>query len=579
MSRRVATTVAVAGLLLGAAVPLASHASPVPCPAWTDNPDDAHFNGGNPQPVPTPLDPNFEIVGFGFAPTADAVRATIGIEKLSPTYIGTGDDVTFNFMVGEASLQILAAREPSGSTVRVSGAGGTGVASVDYQTATNTVVLTVARTELDKANGAPTSGLAAHRFQVATEQRAGGIPLTVWDSASAPETDAFPLSATCGAGGTPVELPVGFPKAGCFTVKDDGTSDARPFNQTPYDPDLDLTGVVLKATDEDVKAFVSVVALGSKPANFYGHGFHVTFTAGADQAVELIADAYDPAALATVAAQRTPTTQVLVNSSPVADSGLTVDWDTAHNVVVLTVPRAKLTAAAPAFVDGSEIKFLTALSAVATGAHDQVVDTTAHDNVTQGDAKWTVGDNACFEVPKGKLLNVGATSAAFSDAAAVAVKLTDSAGKALAGRDLTLALEGREQTVKTGADGVARTALNPGLPAGTYPLTASFAGDSAAGAVELPTTFKVLVEKTRTALTATASGTKRTVVAKLTDDDAKVLAGQVVTWFVNGKKVATSKTTAKGTATLTTAKPGQTVLAQYAGLAGKYAASKASRKV
>jgi hypothetical protein len=195
------------------------------------------------------------------------------------------------------------------------------------------------------------------------------------------------------------------------------------------------------------------------------------------------------------------------------------------------------------------------------------------------DRTYTVGVSPCFGPPAALLANTGRTTVQYSDGAAVAAKLTDATGKALAGKTVTFAVGSVKRTATTGGDGVAKATLDPGVVAGSYTLVTSFAGDATAGKVETSTPFTVTAEATRIVLSVVKRGTSRTVTAKLVDDDGKALAGQNVNWYVAGKKVSTMRTNSAGVVTLTTAKPTQTVVAEFLAVAGKYAASKATTKV
>jgi hypothetical protein len=168
----------------------------------------------------------------------------------------------------------------------------------------------------------------------------------------------------------------------------------------------------------------------------------------------------------------------------------------------------------------------------------------------------------------------------FSDAAAVKAKLVSAAGAPLVGKTVTFTLAGKTATGTTGADGVASATLDPGVVAGTaYTLVAAFAGDSSAGAATVSTPFTVTVEATKLTLKVVKSGSARTVYATLKDDDGKALAGQPVTWYINGKKISTPTTNSAGQVVLKTAKPTQTVMAKFAGVSGKYAPVSVSAKV
>jgi hypothetical protein len=131
------------------------------------------------------------------------------------------------------------------------------------------------------------------------------------------------------------------------------------------------------------------------------------------------------------------------------------------------------------------------------------------------------------------------------------------------------------RTGTTDANGLAAVSYLPGRAAGTYPLVITFAGDATDGRATLRgPTVTVLVEGTGlAALKSARNGTARTVTTTLTDDDAHAVAGQPVEWWANGKRVATTTTDAHGKATYAKAAAGQSVVAKYPGLTGKYAAA------
>ena len=144
-------------------------------------------------------------------------------------------------------------------------------------------------------------------------------------------------------------------------------------------------------------------------------------------------------------------------------------------------------------------------------------------------------------------------------------------------KQVDFAITGDPAGTKTGttdANGVATVTIATGLKAsGTpYPVTVTFAGDATDGKAKLTGTILVTPEKTVFAPLAVArpSATTRTVTATLTDDDKKPLAAQKVEWLVNGKKVATLTTDAKGKSVYKGAKPGQLVQARFVAVSGKY---------
>ena len=70
---------------------------------------------------------------------------------------------------------------------------------------------------------------------------------------------------------------VGYPKAGCFDLKDTA-GDANYLNaKVPSDPDLDIIGVAFQTTATDLKWFVKVSKLANGPMAADGHRFALYF--------------------------------------------------------------------------------------------------------------------------------------------------------------------------------------------------------------------------------------------------------------------------------------------------------------
>jgi FKBP-type peptidyl-prolyl cis-trans isomerase 2 len=193
--------------------------------------------------------------------------------------------------------------------------------------------------------------------------------------------------------------------------------------------------------------------------------------------------------------------------------------------------------------------------------------------------EYTVGHDACFPPPPSKLENFSDATVQYGDQAEVVTQLTNDLDEALEGKTVTFSVGAKKVTAVTDEEGVATAMFDPGALAGHVSLVATFAGDDTAGAVTLASPLTVTQEKTKTTATAGRSGTKRTLTAKVVDDDNQPVAGQTVTFLVGSKKVGTAKTSAAGTAVFTQGVAGQTVVANFAAVAGKYLGSKASAKV
>jgi hypothetical protein len=122
----------------------------------------------------------------------------------------------------------------------------------------------------------------------------------------------------------------------------------------------------------------------------------------------------------------------------------------------------------------------------------------------------------------------------------------------------------------------------PANVTGTASMLVAFAGDADNYKVSLPYPVKVRAEVTKLTLAVAKSGTKRTVTATLVDNDkprANAVPAQLLTVFVNGKKVGAVKTDAKGKAVWSKALAGQTVKFTFAAVAGKYAGATAQLKL
>jgi hypothetical protein len=404
-----------------------------------------------------------------------------------------------------------------------------------------------------------------------------------------------PLLSIANAAGT--ALPQGYPTAGCQTLTDPA-GDAKFEGAAPNDPDLDITGLVLETTDTSLKAYIKVAGLTTDgPSDADGHRYYLDFTfnkhtfsaAGSDYAHGSgpLRDGLSQTS------QAAHVTQLAVDGPPVIpdgsqippptdkgfkDSGLKFTWDYTNKYVVIDLPIADIVKYGGAPFTGS----LTAVDAKATADYWVIAETwdsTIKDNgPAPSTDKWTIGDNKCFGPPAGVLTNIGARTAQFTDKASFATRLTDAKGAALAGRQVTFALGRRHATVRSDAKGVARWSANPGLTAGSYSLATSYAGDAKVGAATLTTPVTITAEKTLLSLRATSSGPKRTVVATLTDDDHQAVAGQRVTWLVDGKSAGAGTTSKSGSLSLTTS-PGHTVKAVFAAVTGRYAGSSAQKKV
>ena len=306
-----------------------------------------------------------------------------------------------------------------------------------------------------------------------------------------------------------------------------------------------------------ISTYLKVAKLADKPSGqqFSGHRFESQFSVG--DKVVVLRGTTTGAGSATVAGTAVP------------DVKVAAVLDKQASQVVLSVDRASLAAAVGARLEAGSVLTGTitrALSATAAGA-PSVADTAT--GATPAASTYRIGDNTCFAPPAAKLTKMGASSAQFGDSVAVAVRLVNAKGTALAGKRVTVNLGSATSTVTTGRDGTARASVPVRMKAGRATLTAAFAGDATAGAVLAATPFTITVE--RTALRA--SGENGVVTAALTDDDRRPVAGQVVT-FTAGSRKQTARTDGRGTAKATGFEPGSLVNVSYAGVNGQYAPSK-----
>ena len=415
--------------------------------------------------------------------------------------------------------------------------------------------------------------------------------LAVLTTAAAMVAGAGSMLAAAHADGIPAD----YPAAGCFTYSDP-KGDAS-LDNLPNDPDLDILGVALETTDTSLKAYTSVDGLTSDgPAMADGHRYSLKFTfnkhvfsaSGSDYANgsgplrDGLAQTGEAAHVTqlgvdTPSVVPDPTNPSGYFNKGFVDSGLKVTFDYTNKWVVFDLPLADIQKYGGAPFTGTitEVSVAAQTDEYAIGS---VWDTTIKDNGATSTDTWTVGDNKCFGPPAAVITNLGATKVQFGDTAAVSAKVTDAAGSPLSGAAVTFTLGRLLTTATTNSKGIATAKLTPTVAAGAYSLVESFAGSDKVGKSTLTTPFSVVAEKSSLTLTSTSQSTKRIVTASLRDDDRHAIAKQVIAWFVNGKAAGKSTTTSAGTATFT-AKAGQTVKAVYAGVAGKYLGTSASRKV
>jgi len=157
----------------------------------------------------------------------------------------------------------------------------------------------------------------------------------------------------------------------------------------------------------------------------------------------------------------------------------------------------------------------------------------------------------------------GATSSDFNDPATVAAVLTDSSGP-LSGQTVTFTLNGSETcSGVTNAAGSASCSLTPHEAAGSYPLTATFAGSAGDLGSSATATFTVTHEETTltyTGPTKAANGVPLILSGVLREDGTTPIAGRTVTFTLGSGASAQScsgTTNASGSASCTIASVNQ----------------------
>ena len=386
------------------------------------------------------------------------------------------------------------------------------------------------------------------------------------------------------------------PREGCTRRVVDGENDAKYSLSTtgnvrdPRDPSvpaIDIVSVTLRHTEAAFEVHLRLKDLsGAFQPHETAYRYDVRFKNG--DGTEILLQAmrsnatWDGTPARATGASQYPQGQFTVGTSvPTKFTDVAADVDATTGWIVFTVPAAEFAKAFSGGVsDGAALTGITADTfAYIPGTGAGVIrpaDTASSADPLQG--TYRVGEDPCFGPPPAVLsTTLTAPRVPFGDATALSAKLVSEAGAPLAGKPVRFAVTGEPvRTATTDANGVARTSFTPTQPAKAYPLTISFAGDATDGRVTLSgLSVTVVAEATRLAAlkAVKTSVTGRTVSTTLTDDDGKALGRQQVAWYAGSKKLATTATTARGVATYKGAKAGQTLVAKFGGLTGRYAAS------
>ncbi|MFN2625312.1 MAG: hypothetical protein ABR520_04420 [Mycobacteriales bacterium] len=341
------------------------------------------------------------------------------------------------------------------------------------------------------------------------------------------------------------------PRAGCADIVDakgDGTA-VVVATTLPNDDDLDITSVSFRTTPATIEAYVTVAKYSAAgPELGTGHKFDFGFTANGKTFV--------------FASDKTAT----VNGS--ANAAIKVTSSVEANTVVISVDRPSLDAGAGAAVSDGTV-------ATAVAAHSAMTEpggvSFAADTATAKDADaahYEIGASACFEGPPGLLRYVGSVAAQWGDSVRVAAELTDDGGKeGVAGKRITFRIGTATATATTNRDGRAETRMAVSADAGSYTLSASYAGDASVGHASTTAGFTVKLETTRIAISGDASAG---FTITLTDDDGQPVSNEEVEWTVDGKSAGKTKTDGHGRAKFKGGKRGSKVGAKYHGHGGRY---------
>jgi hypothetical protein len=608
-----------AALVGGAVTALAEGAAPAGgCPAtYTDPAGDAAPL--DPAAAPLAGDDDLDIVAVTHSVDGGVFTTTVKVTDLyedGPSY-AFGDRFVASFTVAKKVVDVTAERDfsPIGEKVayvEIDGTEATFPVKLVEDVKNHTIGASMAAADLEKAVGTPLAGAPFSAMSAVSRAiyPTNGTPNggLLWDEATAPSTATYVFGTGCGA---PVAAPAPAPSdaptpapsatptatiggsgdpskpptAGCFLAKDP-KGDAQFLGEAPNDPDVDLTGVTLGSDSKNLYAYLKVDKLADGPAYHEGHRFYLNFTfnkhtftaAGSSFKHEQAGQLKDGLAQT---GQVAHVTQLAVdgvssaadperftgNGPGFVESGLKFVFDQKSSTVQVVLPVADIEKYGKAKIAGA------ALSGVYVGSYGDAFAVAQQtdvlpDGVTEpAESKLTYafGNNACFGASASPLQSVGVLKAQYGDTAAVAAKLVDAAGAPVAGQKVTFTLGTSKAVATTAANGVAKALLTVKEKAGKRTLVLT-SGTTKGSAV-----FTVLVE--RTALKAV--GSKGTVVATLTDDDRKPVAGQLLT-FTSGSKKVTARTDAKGVAKAAGFAPGSAVKVAYAGAPGMYSAAASS---
>ncbi|MDE3189342.1 MAG: Ig-like domain repeat protein [Acidobacteriota bacterium] len=197
-----------------------------------------------------------------------------------------------------------------------------------------------------------------------------------------------------------------------------------------------------------------------------------------------------------------------------------------------------------------------------------------------GDTNWAASSGSGpFTVDRGttSLVYDGAVTAAYGANAVLSATLTDAGAHPIAGESVHLVMDGLSCDAVTGTDGRASCTVVVLRPPTTYPVSASFAGDSTYSGSGASSTFTVTSVPTVTTYTGATSGVMGTQ-ATLSAQVAGGVDGEPVTFAVGAEHCTGTLVGGSASCTVTlsdTPGSGYTVTAGYAGDAAHLGSSDA----
>lgn len=388
------------------------------------------------------------------------------------------------------------------------------------------------------------------------------------------------------------------PRLGCSHAINDAPGDAKPdFTGLGISPlatndSLDIEMVDVRLTSTQLQVFLAIKHIVSPSAMAQSEGLYryrinfayggKTFTYGIEQKNQSWPDATDPSDSANYPIMNmgiTPDLDLKASSTAVIRQGTAPDpsW------IIFTSPRDKVEAILGGKIpDGDSFTNVAVTTQIYTSPEMHSTNDGLDTTLTPEQDSLVVGGDLgdyCFGPPPTSLGSVSVARAAVTDASTMSAVLLDQDGKALAGKPVTFSVNdgtGKKVTGTTDANGKATASYGPiTAHAGTYTVTASFPGETALKASTATGSLTVSPEVSvfKPLTVAKPSAQARVVTATLVDNDNHAVAGVPITWWINGKRVATAKTARNGTVVLKSAKPGQTVQAKFAGVPGMFLAA------